>query len=104
TQQQVFRSYVAGGGKLVAMRPDPALADLFGLTYVGPRAEQLRQFFAVDTTRAPGAGITPLSVQYHGAADNYTLNGATALASLWTDITTPSATPAVALYGYGSGQ
>ena len=47
-QQQIFRNYVQSGGKLVAMRPEEGLADMFGLTYSSIRDEQLIQYFAVD--------------------------------------------------------
>ncbi|HEY3082208.1 MAG TPA: DUF4082 domain-containing protein [Chloroflexota bacterium] len=103
-QGQLLRDYVTAGGNVIAMRPDRGLADLFGWTYAGTRTEVSQQFFAIDTTRDPGAGITGGSLQYHGVADNYALNGATALATLWNDLNTPSANPAVVLNSYGSGQ
>jgi len=103
TEEGHFRSYVSGGGKLIAMRPDPDLADLFGMSFVGTRVEQDLQYYAMDTTRDPGIGLTDVSLQYHGAADDYTLNGAVALAHLWDDIHTPSSNPAVSLYSHGSG-
>ena len=63
-QQTILRNYVASGGSLVAMRPDPALADLFGLTYLGPRPEALLQFLAFDTTsgrrRRPHRRVDPV--------------------------------------------
>jgi len=104
SQEQVFRSYAQGGGSLIAMRPDRDLADLFGLTFVGPRSEQSLQYFAVDTTRQPGTGIAGASLQYHGQADNYSLNGATALGYLWNSLTTPSTNPAATLRTVGSGR
>ena len=104
TEEQLFRDYVNGGGSLVAMRPDTGIADVFGLTVGSPRAEQLLQFFKIDTTTGPGVGIVDLSLQYHGEADDYTLSGATSLADLWDDIATPSANPAVALNAFGAGQ
>ncbi len=85
------------------MRPDPGLADLFGITYVSPRAEHLLQFLKYDTSSVPGTGIVDLSLQYHGQADNYSLNGAVALANLWDCISTPSSTPAVVENAYGDG-
>ena len=89
---------------LIAMRPDRGLATLFGLTHVGARTEQPLQFFAIDATRDPGMGLVELSLQYHGQADNYALNGATALAFLWNSINAPSTNPAVVLHSYGAGQ
>jgi hypothetical protein len=103
-EEQHFRDYVTAGGNLIAMRPDLDLADLFGLSPVGLRAEQLLQYFAVDTTVVPGAGIVGTSLQYHGEADDYTLAGGTSIADLYNDATTPSANPAVVLNASGSGQ
>jgi hypothetical protein len=104
SEEQMFRDYVAGGGKLIAMRPDSGLADVFGLHFIGTRAENVQQFFAVDTSSSPGNGIASQSLQYHGAADNYTLGNAVMLASLWNTIATPSSNPAVTLNNYGSGK
>jgi hypothetical protein len=103
-EAQVFRDYVSGGGRLVAMRPDTDLLDIFGVVYAGTRTEQVLQFFAVDTSRQPGAGITGVSLQYHGQADNYNLNGGTALAYLWNSISSPSTNPAAVINTYGQGQ
>ena len=103
-QQDLLRNYVASGGSLVAMRPDPALADLFGLTYIGPRPEVPLQFLAFDTTSGPGAGLTTASIQYHGPADLYTTNGASALSAFWDDIATPSTAPATTMFATGGGR
>ncbi len=104
TEEQLFRDYVNGGGVLIAMRPDAGLSDVFGLTFSAVRSEVLKQFFAIDTLSGPGIGIVSDSLQYHGEADDYTLNGASALAHLWDDISTASTNPAVTLHAYGSGQ
>ncbi|HOP96627.1 MAG TPA: fibronectin type III domain-containing protein [Verrucomicrobiota bacterium] len=103
-QEQFFRNYVAGGGNLIAMRPDSDLADLFGLTYLGVRPEELLHFFAIDTAQEPGGGLPSVSLQYHGQADNYALNEAVSLADLWSSIDVPSTNPAVTLHSYGSGR
>jgi hypothetical protein len=103
-QEQLLRQYVWSGGRLIAMRPSSNLADLFGLSYLGSRAEQLLEFYAIDTTRGPGAGLAEVSLQYHGPADNYALSGATPLAYLWDAIDSSSANPALVLHGYGAGQ
>ena len=105
-QQQLFRRYVSDGGNLIAMCPDPALADLFGLTFVSQRQERAGypQFFAFDTTSGPGIGITSASLQYHGNADNYLLAGATSFGNLWDDIDNASSNPAVVLNNYSKGK
>jgi len=56
-----------------------------------------------DTTSSAGVGMTSESLQYHGTVDAYELSGATALVSLWDDLTTPSAMPAVSHHSAGAG-
>ena len=100
-QERAIREYVAGGGALVAMRPPRALADLFGLTFAGRRTETAGtpQFLIFNTDEGPGAGLTVTSLQYHGAADLYTVGDTVTLASLCDDISTPSAHPAAVRRG-----
>ncbi|MGV9267162.1 Ig-like domain-containing protein [Kitasatospora sp. NPDC003701] len=101
-QAALFTTWTNGGGRLVAMRPDKQLAPLFGLTpATGTRADA---YLKVDTSAAPGAGITGDTMGYHGAADLYTLNGATAVAALYSDAATATANPAVTLRTAGSGR
>ena len=103
-QQDILRSYVSSGGNLVAMRPDPALSDLFGLSNDGSRTEELQQFLAFDSTSSPGDGLTAASIQYHGPAYTYTTTGASVLAAFWDDIETPSNAPAVTLFETAGGR
>ena len=52
----------------------------------------------VDTTRRAGCRDRRRStIQYHGTADRYTLNGATAVATLYSNATTATTNPAVTL-------
>ena len=74
-QVSMFTTWVNGGGNLIALRPDPQLAGLLGLTAAsGTLADG---YLEVNTTQAPGAGITDQTIQFHGTADRYTLDGAT---------------------------
>jgi hypothetical protein len=99
-QVSMFTTWVDGGGNLVAFRPDKQLAGLLGLTSTaGTLAEG---YLKVDTTSSPGAGITNQTIQYHGTADQYTLNGARAVATLYSNATTATAGPAVSLVSVGS--
>ncbi|MEK2493120.1 Ig-like domain-containing protein [Kitasatospora purpeofusca] len=101
-QAALFTTWTNGGGDLVAMRPDRQLAPLFGLTpATGTRADA---YLKVNTAAAPGAGITADTMGYHGPADLYTLNGATAVATLYSDAATATANPAVSLRTAGSGR
>lgn len=98
----MFADWVNAGGNLIAMRPDPQLAGLLGLTDAGDTLPE--GYLFVDTSAPPGTGITAESMQYHGTADRYALTGATAIATLYWDATTPTPDPAVTLYSVGSGQ
>ena len=106
-QRDLLREYVRGGGRLIAMRPDPELADLFGLAFQGrrpDREERPLQFMAFDTTQGPGVGLSAQSLQYHGDADDYALAGATALGFLWNSVDEPSTNPAITRHRFGAGQ
>ena len=97
-------NWVNGGGNLVAMRPDKQLAGLLGLTDAGTTSRT--PTCKVDTAAGPGAGIVGSTIQYHGTADRYTLNGATSVATLYSNATTATANPAVTLrlVGASGGQ
>ena len=74
-QVTMFTDWVTAGGNLIAMRPGqaagrPARAD---------RRRQRRSRTAICSSTpppAPGAGIVGETIQFHGTADRYTLNGA----------------------------
>ena len=64
------------------MRPDKKLAGLLGLSDAG--GTRANQYMKVDTARRSGAGIEGQTLQFHGTADRYTLNGASAVAALYS--------------------
>ncbi len=98
-QVSMFTAWVTAGGNLITFRPDKQLAGLLGLTSTtGTLAEG---YLKIDTTQAPGAGITDQTIQYHGLADRYTLNGARAVATLFTNATAATTNPAVSLVNVG---
>jgi hypothetical protein len=99
-QAAMFGTWVNAGGNLIAMRPDADLAPLLGLT-AGPTS-RADAYLKVDTSTAPGAGIADETMQYHGLADNWTLNGATSVATLYSDASTATANPAVTLRDVGT--
>ena len=101
-QVNVLANWVNGGGQLVAMAPDAQLAPLLGLTPLGTRLSEA--YLQVDTSREPGAGLTSQTLQFHGNADRYGLNGATVLATLFSDAATPTAFPALTWRQVGAGQ
>lgn len=102
TQAQVtlFTDWVTGGGNLIAMRPDPLLVSLLGLA--GPSGTLGEGYVLVNAAQAPGTGIVNQTIQFHGVADLYSLDGATSIATLYSDATTATTSPAVTLLSVGS--
>ncbi len=101
-QVTLLSDWVNGGGNLIAMRPDKQLAGLLGLTDAAATVSE--GYLLVDTATQPGTGIVGETMQYHGTADLYSLSGATAVATLYSDATTPVAgnAPAVTLRSVGA--
>ncbi|HKV12498.1 MAG TPA: family 16 glycoside hydrolase [Thermoanaerobaculia bacterium] len=94
-QVTLLTDWVNAGGNLIAMRPDAQLATLLGIT---PVSGTLAEGYLL----ASASGIVNETIQYHGTADLYTLNGATAIATLYTNATTATSNPAVTLQSVGS--
>jgi hypothetical protein len=99
-QVTLLTDWVNAGGNLIALRPDPQLAGLLGITSAGTTLTN--GYLLVNTSAAPGQGIVNQTIQYHGTADRYTLNGATAVATLYSNATTATPSPAVTLRSVGS--
>ena len=99
-QITMFSAYVNAGGNLVAMRPDAGLASLLGLS--SATGTLSNGYLAVDTSKAPGAGLVAGTIQFHGTADNYTTAGATSVAALYTDASSATTNPAVTMRSVGS--
>ena len=98
-QATLFRNHVNGGGRLIALRPDPQIADLFGL---GAAAGTLTDgYLKIDPAATlagaqPGTGLTGETLQIHGVADQYGVTGGmVTLAQLYTNATQATAYPAV---------
>jgi methionine-rich copper-binding protein CopC len=103
TQVSMFTTWVQGGGNLIAFKPDKQLAGLLGLTPVTTAPTTLADgYVKVDTTAAPGAGITDQTIQFHGTADRYTVSGARAVAALYSNGTTATTNPALSLVSVGT--
>ncbi len=102
-QVTLLTDWVTAGGNLIAMRPDPQLAGLLGLTATSPSISN--GYLLVDTSKAPGNGIVNQTIQFHGTADRYTLNGASgasSVAMLYTNANTATSNPAVTLRSVGT--
>ena len=99
-QVTIFSDWVTGGGNLIAMRPDKQLSGFLGISDAA--ATLSNAYLLVDTATPPGAGIVNQTIQYHGTADLYTLSGATAVATLYSNATTSAGKPAVTLRSVGA--
>ena len=96
----MLNDWVNAGGTLIALRPDAQLAPLLGIT---PAAGTLdNKYLLVNTASGPGVGIVNQTIQYHGSADLYTLSGATAVATLYSNATTATSNPAVTTRNVGA--
>ena len=101
-QVTMFTDWVNGGGNLIAMSPDPKLAGLLGLTNASGTPLS-NAYLKVDTASAPGKGIVGETIQFHGAADRYSLgSGARAVATLYSDANTATQNPAVTMRDVGT--
>ena len=99
SQVNMLTAWVTAGGNLIAMRPDKQLAGLLGITDAGA---MLADRYLLINGSGPGAGLVNQTIQFHGAADRYTLGSATAVATLYSSATTATANPAVTLRSVGS--
>jgi methionine-rich copper-binding protein CopC len=98
-QVTALTDFVEAGGSLIAMRPDPQLAGLLGITRAAGSVPD--GYIGVNTANEAAAGITPESMQFHGTADRYALNGASTVATLFSNATTMTTNPAVTLRSVG---
>jgi len=94
-QAAMLTSWVQGGGNLVAIKPSTVLAPLLGLAYAGGSISD------ASIAAAPGNGVTTNSMQFHGPADLYALNGASPVAT-FTDAGSATGRPAVTLRNVGT--
>ena len=63
-QATLFTNYVAGGGRLVAMRPDPQLAGVLGITPVA--GASTTNGYALINQSGPGAGLQNVTLALQG--------------------------------------
>ncbi|MBH8573810.1 DUF4082 domain-containing protein [Nostocaceae cyanobacterium CENA369] len=100
TQVTTFTNWVTGGGNLIAMRPDKQLASLLGLTDAASTLPNA--YLRLDTSTDIANGLVNQTIQFHGTADRYSLNGASSIATLYTNATTATSNPALTLRSVGS--
>src|SRR3954447_17317069 len=82
-QATALTNWVTGGGNLIAMQPDAQLATLLGVSSAGTTLSNA--YLRVDTSTAAGNGIVGQAIQFHGTANRYTLNGASSIATLYSN-------------------
>ena len=100
-QAEMFTEYVARGGRLVGMRPDPRLGPVFG--WERSEGSISNGYLGTESDHPAGEGIRSSTLQIHADADLYQLAGARAAAWLYTDRDTASEYPAVTVNEFGSG-
>ena len=98
-QVTTLTNWVTAGGNLIAMRPDKQLAGLLGVTDAGTTLANA--YLKTDCCVQAAAGVTAQSIQYHGTADRYTLSGATKVATLYSNASSATTSPAVTLRDVG---
>ncbi len=101
-QADMLVSWVRSGGSLIAMRPDANLARRLGLK--DSVSHLSNGYLAIDTLNPPGKGLTKETIQFHGDADIYPLNGGSRVATLDRDANTATEAPAVVIEKIGSGR
>lgn len=100
-EQKMFSDYVQNGGNLIAFRPDKKLSGLFGIA--DAHAEVNEGYIAVDANTKAGSGIITETLQFHGAADRYKLDGGHLIAALCTNAESRTESPAVVGNDHGNG-
>jgi hypothetical protein len=101
-QATMMQDYVSAGGNLIAFKPASALSSYFGLTSAGTTTSE--GYMKVDDTTDIGKGIVSETIQLHEVADNYNLNGASVIATLYSTANAPTPYPAVATFSVGYGK
>jgi len=85
---EMFRAYVLSGGRLIAMRPDPRLADLMGARHTGG---VLAGAYLSAADHPLARGIDRHAFQIHTPVEQYQLAGAEPIA--WASAHDGSTTP-----------
>jgi hypothetical protein len=97
-QATLFSNYVAGGGRLVAMRPDAQLLPVLGLSSAGSSTNE--GYFAINAANVFSDGFPTATLPIHGSAQNdVPAVGTQVLATLYANATSATAYPAVVRAG-----
>ncbi len=96
-ESEMFSAYVAGGGKLIAMRPEASA--LFGIESMSGTAASSN-----IKIESRFAGLVNSPLQIHASAKIYRTAGAQIVAWLTNESGTQTDSPAVTLHRFGKGQ
>ncbi len=93
-------NWTNAGGTLITFKPDAQLYALLGITAAAGTLND--KYLLVNTSNSAGAGIVNQSIQFHGSANLFTLNGASSLGTLYSDAGTATVYPAISINNVGS--
>jgi hypothetical protein len=100
----MLTTWVTAGGNLIAMRPDPKLAGLLGITYASGTITN--GYMKVAPTAPVGTGlVNNTRLQFHGTADKFRLaagSGAVNLGYLYSAAASTDSFPGVTLRPVGT--
>lgn len=100
TEATMFTDFVNAGGTFISFKPDSDLETLLGITNAGGSLSD--KYLLINTGHDIGAGLVNETIQFHSSANQYTLNGATSLATLYSDASTATTYAAVTINEVGS--
>lgn len=102
-QAEMVIAFVAGGGKLLGLKPDARLEAVFGWERSASASPIVDGYFKVEPKHLFSAGIHPESLQFHGSADAYSITSGEVVAQLYPGRDTASEHPAVVFNRHGLG-
>lgn len=100
TEASMLSTWVDAGGTLIAFRPSANLLPLLGLSAASGTLSD--KYLLINTSSGPGVGIVNQTIQFHGTANLHPLNGATSIATLYSNATTATTFPAVTTRDVGA--
>ncbi len=99
--KSLLEKYVNSGGNLISFRPDTAISGIFGIK---PETGKIREgYIRIAPESDQGKGLSKQKMQFHGTADQYTVNTASTIAFLYADKSSEDSFPAVVSHDYGEG-
>jgi hypothetical protein len=99
--KKLISEFVKNGGNLIAFRPDPSIAELFGIIPAGGKI--MEGYITINTSSNFGKSLTSKPIQFHGIADIYSVNEGNIIATLLSDKQSTDLHPAVVFNNYGKG-